>query len=127
MYVIVVITEPTRVTVNSSTLIDPVIVSAACAVLDSVTMDVDVFVSAHKATYISIQININLKNSCYRAVWNYKNGNFERLNHLIRPYNWDSRIYDDCTIDQACKSFTDLFLKILYQMYPSQKNPNKTK
>ena len=51
-----VITEPTRVTVNSSKFIDPVIVSDACTVLDSGTMDVDEFVSDHKATYISIQI-----------------------------------------------------------------------
>ena len=58
-----VITDPTRVTANSSTLIDPVIVSDACIVLDSGTMDVDEFVSDHKATYISVQINTNLSTS----------------------------------------------------------------
>lgn len=49
-----VITEPTRVTANSSTLIDPVIVSDACIVLYSVTMDVVEYVSDHKAAYISV-------------------------------------------------------------------------
>ena len=47
--------EPTKVTINSSTLIDPVIVSDACTVLDSGTMGVDEFISDHKATYIAIR------------------------------------------------------------------------
>ena len=53
-----VLNEPTRVTINSSTLIDPVIVSYACIVLDSGTMDVDEFISENKATFIAIQISI---------------------------------------------------------------------
>ena len=49
-----VLIKPTRVTINSSTLIDLVIVSDACTVLDSGTMDVDEFISEHKATFIAI-------------------------------------------------------------------------
>ena len=77
-----VLNEPTRVTINSSTLIDPVIVSDACTVLDSGTMDVDEFISDHKATYIAIQISIKISTSYmyYREVWNYRNADTERLN-----------------------------------------------
>ena len=50
-------------------------------------MDVDEFVSDHKATYMSIQINMNLTNSYCREVWNYKADDLERLNHLIGTYN----------------------------------------
>ena len=46
-----VITEPTRITVNSSTLLDPVIISDACAVLNSGTMDVDEYISDHICVY----------------------------------------------------------------------------
>ena len=46
-----VLNELSRVTINSSTLIDLVIVSDACTVLDSGTMDVDEFISEHKATF----------------------------------------------------------------------------
>ena len=84
-----IITEPTTVTVNSSTLIDPVIVSDACIVLDSGTMDVNEFVSHHKATYISVQTNTNLSTSYYKEVWNFKNADFEWLNNSISTYNWD--------------------------------------
>ena len=50
-----VINEPTRISANSSTLIDPIIVSGACQVLDSGTISVDNSVSDHKATFISIK------------------------------------------------------------------------
>ena len=116
-----VITEPTRVTANSSTLIDPVIVSDACIVLDSGTMDVDEFVSDHKATYISVQIDTNLSTSYYREVWNYKNADFERLNNLISTYNWNIIINENFTIDQSCARFTDLFLKFCKECIPCKK------
>ena len=55
-----VLDEPTRVTVNSATLIDPAIVSDTYPVLDSGTIDVDEFINGDKATYISkISINIS--------------------------------------------------------------------
>ena len=63
-----VLNELTRVTINSSTLIDPVIVSDACTALDSGTMDVDRFISDHKASYIAIQISIKISTPYYREV-----------------------------------------------------------
>ena len=50
----VIINEPTRIAENSSTLIDPVLVSDACTVLDSGTLTIDNTISDHKATYVSI-------------------------------------------------------------------------
>lgn len=116
-----VISGPTRVTVNSSTLIDPVIVSDAFSVLDSGTLDVDGFISDHKATYISIQINLNMSNSYHREVWNYKNANYTLLNNLIEAHKWDTIINDTSTIDQACKSFTDIFLTFCKECIPCKK------
>ena len=116
-----VLNEPTRVTINSSTLIDPVIVSDACTVLDSGTMDVDELISDHKATYIAIQISIKISTSYYREVWNYRNADTERLNLLIRSYNWDSVINDNCAIGDVCINFTDVFLKFCKECIPCQK------
>ena len=53
-----VIDEPTRITPNVATLTDPVLVSDSCRVLDSGTINVDGFISDHKATYVSIRINV---------------------------------------------------------------------
>ena len=60
-----IIIEPIKSTVSSSTLTDPVIISDVCTVLDTGTIDVDEYISYHKATYVSIQINIKLWNSYY--------------------------------------------------------------
>ena len=76
-------------------------------------MDVDEFISDHKATYIAIQKSIKISTSYYREVWNYKNADRERRNQLIESdtCNWDSIIIDNCAIGYACSNFTDVFLK----------------
>ena len=102
-------------------MIDPVIVSDAFTVLDSGTMNVDEFISDHKATYIAIQISIKISTSYYREVWNYRNADSERLNQLIRSYNWDSIINDKCAIGDACINFTDVFLKFCKECISCQK------
>ena len=66
-----VINEPTRIAENSTTLIDPVLVSDTCTVLDSGTLTIDNTISDHKATYVSINIFLNTIRSYYREVWNY--------------------------------------------------------
>ena len=92
-----VLNEPTRVTINLSTLIDLVIVSDACSVLDSGKMDVDEFISEHKATFYRYSDKLKISTSYYREVWNCRNADTERLNQLIiRSYNWDSIINDNC-------------------------------
>ena len=59
-----VIKEPTRITSNSSTLIDPIIVSDTCIILNSGTISAESEISDHKATYVCLQIPICLS-PCY--------------------------------------------------------------
>ena len=47
-----VITKPARVTINTSTLIDPIIVSDPTKVIQADTLDVDKDISDHKATTV---------------------------------------------------------------------------
>ena len=84
-------------------------------------MDVDELISDHKATYIAIQISIKISSSYYREVWNYRNGDTERLNQLIRSYNWGSIINDNCAIGDSCINFTDVFLKFCKECIPCHK------
>ena len=86
------IKEPTRITPNSSTLIDPIIVSGTCIILDSGTISVENEISNHKATYVCLQIPICLSQCYYRDVWNYKNANYNHLNDLIRQYDWITNV-----------------------------------
>ena len=116
-----VINEPTRVTDNSATLIDPIIVSDVVETLDSGTLDVDGFISDHKATYISIQISINLSNSYFREIWNYKTADFNSLNNLIQNFDLGSIINEMFSVDQACENFTNKFLKFCDDCIPRKK------
>lgn len=51
------ITEPTRVTQNTSTLIDPILVRRDVSFFDSGVLDVHHTISDHKATYIYVKYN----------------------------------------------------------------------
>lgn len=92
------INEPTRVSDTVSSLIDPVIVSDSCDVLDSGVLAVDNSISDHRATYLSLKIDLNLCNNYYREVWNYKHADYIRLNELIELFHWND-VFDSNDVD----------------------------
>lgn len=55
-----IITEPTRVTQNTSTLIDPILVTRDVSFFDSGVLDVHHTISDHKATYIYVKSNLKV-------------------------------------------------------------------
>lgn len=116
-----VITEPTRITANSVTLIDPVLVTDSCDVLNSGIIPVDAKVSDHRATYISLKINLCLSNCYYRDVWIYKHADYTTLNNLIERFNWDEIINETVSIDESCEKFTNIFSNFCKACIPSKK------
>ena len=78
-----VIKEPTCITPNSSTLIDPIIVIDPCTISDSGTISVESEISDSKATHLCLQIPIFLSQCYYRDVWNYKTANYNYLNATL--------------------------------------------
>ena len=113
-----VIKEHTRISVNLSTLIDPIIVSDACQVFDSSTITVDNSISDHKATYVSIKTKTSLDESYVREVLNYKNANFDELNEKIRNFNWNDVIIDTFSADEACNNFTEVYVNLCKSCIP---------
>ena len=116
-----VINEPTRIAENSTTLIDPVLVSDACTVLDSGTLTIDNAISDHKATYVSIKIFVNTIRSYYREVWSYKKAGYNRLNNLIEAHDWNSEINNRMHIDEICENFTKTFINFCKICIPFNK------
>ena len=115
------INEPTRVSGNSSTLIDPILVSDACRVLDAGTISVDNSISDHKATFVSVKTETPLLKSYTREIWNYKNANFEELNEKIRQHDWDHLIRNTISVDEACANFTEAFIQLCESSIPRKK------
>lgn len=116
-----IIKEPTRILGNSRTLIDPIIVSDGCQILDSGTIDVDHNISDHKATYVSIKTELSFGRPYYRSIWNYKNADFEQLNHKINQFNWDNIINHETTVDEACFNFTETYINLCKSCIPRKK------
>ena len=116
-----VINEPTRVSGNSSTLIDTILVSDACRVLDAGTISVDNSISDNKATFVSVKTETPLLKSYTREVWNYNNSNFEELNEKIRQHDWDHLIRDTISVDEACANFTEAFIQLCESSIPRKK------
>ena len=115
-----VIDELTRITPNAATLIYPVLLNDSCIVLDSGILNVDGIISDHKATYVSISINVNLSTSYYREVWNYKNVVNTTLNNLIEECNLASIINEPLLVDEACEHFSSKFMEFCKACIPSR-------
>ena len=71
-----VIRKPTRITRNSSTLLDPIIVSGQINVIQADTLDVDSSLSDHKATTVLLKFVILPSSSSKRKVWYYDRADF---------------------------------------------------
>ena len=113
-----VITEPRRINEHSLTFIDPCLVSDACIVLISGTMAVSDMISDHRATKVSIEIDLKLPSSYFREVWDYKHADYERLNDLIEQCDWTALINSSSNIDEACKMITSTFLEFCKTYIP---------
>ena len=86
------IEEATRITQSSSTLLDPILVSADLSVFDSGTIMFENNVSDHKGTFVYIKSKIEQNNAYIRSIWSYKNADFDKLASLIKHTDWDSKI-----------------------------------
>ena len=106
---------------NSSTLIDPIIISDPCQILDSGTISVDNSVSDHKATFVSVKPKAPFNKPYFGEVLNYNNTNFEELNDKIRQYNWDHVLNDTLSVDEACNNLQRLTLTYAKPVYPGKR------
>ena len=113
-----IITEPTRVTNATATLIDPIIISDSIKSLNEGTIDVPPEISDHKSTFIFFPFDSVLTPAVKRKVWFYKRGDFEKLNAQILNTNWD--FINSVPVNDACTKFTDLILKFMNECIPSK-------
>ena len=113
-----IIHEPTRITPASSTSLDVMIVSQKDRVLNSGTLPIDPTISDHLAVYMLIKFSYNHESTFKREVWNYKKGDYEKLNNLIANYDWSFINEED--LDLACEEFTIKIMNFVRQCVPSQ-------
>lgn len=113
-----VIQEPTRITTSSATLLDVIVVSEDERILHSGIVQTDPTISDHSAVYVFITFSYNHENSFKREVWNYKRGDYEKLNNLISSTDWS--FINDGDLDLACEGFTAQFMNLVRECVPSK-------
>ena len=80
----------------------------------------DSFVSDHKATYISLIFDYNIKRAYKRKIWDYKNADFDKLNLLIAESNWSFLISEANNVSEAAENFTAHFLSCVRECVPGK-------
>ena len=113
-----VISEPTRVTATTSTLIDPILVSQNCDPLHSGVMDMPGSISDHKATFIYIPFTTICSLAYKRKVWFNKRANFENLNEMISTRG--GNCINSLFVDEACDIVTTKIIDFCHACIPSK-------
>jgi len=96
-----IIKDPTRVTSNSSTLIDITVLSSSVHCFDAGIFETDRTISDHYGTYVHIKTDFMLEEPYKRRIWEYKKANFTLLNELIESTDWS--FIEHGTVDTATK------------------------
>ena len=113
-----VITKPNRITRNSASLIDPVLVTDSINVKYADILDVESNISDHKATSILINFNYKPKLCSKRKVWYYDRADFIQLNNRIFIEEWS--FINVMDVNDACERFTYKLLEMMTQFIPSK-------
>ena len=84
-----VITKPTRVTHNTATLVDPILISDKINVIQAHVVDVKSNISDPRATVIMIKLYFLTSTCSRRKVWYYERADCDELKRLKQTENWD--------------------------------------
>ena len=106
------ITEPTRITENSSTLIDHIITPKNCKPKVNNAHAVDLGMSDHHIIHCSIDILRERNKPIIRTVKNYKNVNTDKLKEDIKMVPWHvCDIFDD--VDDTVFAWESLYKSVI--------------
>nr|XP_022287616.1 uncharacterized protein LOC111100237 isoform X1 [Crassostrea virginica]XP_022287617.1 uncharacterized protein LOC111100237 isoform X1 [Crassostrea virginica]XP_022287618.1 uncharacterized protein LOC111100237 isoform X1 [Crassostrea virginica] len=114
------ISEPTRITNTTRTLIDPILASHSVDFIEAYTLNIDAHISDHRATCISISQKHNSNRSYTRKIWQYKNADIDTINSLTASCDWGSRITDADNIDSATINFSIKYMSLVRECIPEK-------
>ena len=110
-----VITEPTRITPTSQTLLDPIITNnehfiESSGVLDPICSD-------HCPTYATVRFYT--PNRTYKKhIWKYDNGDYDAMNTHFMNTNWDYMLHNN-NLENAVKMVTEKIHTVASESIPN--------
>lgn len=107
-----IVKEPTRITENSTTLIDHIIIPKHCDSKIKNTHAIDLGLSDHHIIYCTIDILKKRSKPIYQTIKNYKNVDVKQLKHDIRSAPWHiCDIFDD--VDDIVSTWEELYKSVV--------------
>ena len=114
-----VVTEPTRISNNSRTLIDLIFLSSLSQLSSCYTIP-SLANSDHLGLHLSLSIpntqRTSQKVSSRRKLWRYDHADFEKAAELINTTNWDPLLTDN--MQSSLKNWQTKFMEIMHSCIP---------
>ncbi len=108
------ISEPTRITPTTETLLDPVISNHFNLVYQAGV--IPPFCSDHHGTYAVLNFSVKKVMPYKKLIWSYDEGNYTALKEDLRSTHWDSLFKDD--LDETTSHITAHILKLVEKHIP---------
>ena len=110
--------EPTRITLNSSSLLDVFLTN-----FPSLVKEVKVYAPIGSSDHCMISLKIDMKRkkkkAYIRRMWEFKKANFELYRDKIRDTDWEE-CFNKYDIDEICKSVNENILSAANEAIPNR-------
>jgi hypothetical protein len=100
-----VIDKPTRISGNTSTLLDPIILSDTLNCNYSDVLKIPRHISDHDAAIAFIKCPKATSRSFTRDIWLYNQTDFVRFNQMLTGINWNEKLCKCDDVDDMLKSY----------------------
>jgi hypothetical protein len=115
-----VIDKPTRISGNTSTLLDPIILNDTLNCNYSDVLKIPRHISDHDAAIAFIKFPEATSKSFTREIWLYDQTDFARFNQMLIDINWNEKLCKFDDVDDMCEEFSKIFLQISSACIPSK-------
>ena len=116
------ITEPTSITENSSTLIDLLLTNNPLNILYSAVCEpfLDVNIRYHRPIIALLNVTKPKSPLIHRKIWLYDRGDFDSFRNKIKNTQWDNILNANNTMEEITGDITDKILEMASEFIPNR-------
>ena len=113
------ITEPTRITDQSSTILDQIVTNRPETV-KSTSVEQPVSSNDHCTIVASLSFKKKIAHAYKRTMWDYKNANFELFRTALSNFDWNSCFAINFNVSEIAENWSNAFMKIAKRVIPNK-------
>lgn len=112
------ISEPTRITPTTQTILDQILTNAHNYVL-STTVSPPISTNDHCTVGVNINFKVQNTEPFYRHIWLFKQADFARFRQALLDTDFDT-VFDDDNVDKICDSWSKKFISVAKSNIPNK-------